>query len=142
MMKEVIINISGEQGVDSESDTIELTTVGRFGEKNGSYYLTYDESEMLGMGGTVKTGIYIKPDKSMVLQRTGSVESRLVVEEGKRSICCYNTSAGELLIGIFGEKVKTDLTPKGGEISMKYTIDSNLRLISRNSVKISVREVK
>ena len=142
MMKDVIISISGEQGIDSDSDTIELTTVGRFGEKNGSYYLTYDETEMLGMGGAVKTGIYIKPDKSVVLQRTGAVESRLVVEQGKRSICCYYTSAGELLIGIFGERVKTDLTPKGGEISMKYTIDSDLRLISRNSVKISVREVK
>ena len=142
MMKDVIISISGEQGIDSDSDTIDLTTVGRFGEKNGSYYLTYDETEMLGMGGAVKTGIYIKPDKSVVLQRTGAVESRLVVEQGKRSICCYNTSAGELLIGIFGERVKTDLTPKGGEISMKYTIDSDLRLISRNSVKISVREVK
>lgn len=142
MMKDVIINISGEQGIDNESDTIELTTVGRFGEKNGSYYLTYDETEMLSAGGAVKTGIYIKPDKSVILQRTGSVESRLIVEEGKRSVCCYNTSAGELLIGIFGERVKTDLTPKGGEISMKYTIDSNLRLVSRNSVKISVREVK
>lgn len=142
MMKDVIINISGEQGIDNDSDTIELTTVGRFGEKNGSYYLTYDETEMLSVGGAVKTGIYIKPDKSVVLQHTGSVESRLIVEEGKRSVCCYNTSAGELLIGIFGEKVKTDLTPKGGEISMKYTIDSNLRLVSRNSVKISVREVK
>ena len=97
---------------------------------------------MLGMGGSVKTVIDIKPDKSVVLQRTGSVESRLIVEEGKRSVCCYIASAGELLIGIFGEKVKTDLTPKGGEISMKYTIDSNLRLVSRNSVKISVREVK
>lgn len=141
MMKDVIISISGEQGIDSDSDTIELTTVGRFGEKNGNYYLTYDETEMLGMG-AVKTGIYIKPDKSVVLQRTGSVESRLVVEEGKRSVCCYNTSVGELLIGIFGEKVKTNLTPTGGEISMKYTIDSDLRLISRNYVKISVREVE
>ena len=142
MMKDVIINISGEQGIDNDSDKIELTTVGRFGEKDGSYYLGYDETEMMGVGGFVKTSIYIKPDNSVILQRTGSVESRLVVEEGKRSVCCYNTSAGELLIGIFGEKVKTDLTPKGGEISMKYTIDSNLRLVSRNSVKISVREVK
>ena len=66
MMKNVIISISGEQGIDSDSDTIELTTVGRFGEKNGNYYLTYDETEMLGMG-AVKTGIYIKPDKSVVL---------------------------------------------------------------------------
>ena len=62
MMKDVIINISGEQGIDNDSDKIELTTVGRFGEKNGSYYLSYDETEMMGVGGSVKTGIYIKPD--------------------------------------------------------------------------------
>ena len=55
---------------------------------------------------------------------------------------CESMKKGILLTTKVGEKVKTDLTPDGGEISMKYTIDSNLRLISRNSVKISVREVK
>ncbi len=138
MMKDVIISIKGSDG---DSDAIELTTDGRFGEKNGSYFLTYDESAMLGVG-TVRTCIYIKPDNSVVLQRTGSVDSRLIVEEGKRSICSYSTAEGNLLIGIFGEKVKTNLTPEGGDISMKYTIDSDLKLVSRNTVNISVREVK
>ncbi len=138
MMKDVIINI---KGIDGEEDAIELTTDGRFGEKNGSYFVSYDESEMLGMG-KVKTTLYIKPDNSVILQRTGELESRLVVEEGRRSLCRYNTPEGELLIGIYGEAVKTDLNPTGGEISMKYTIDSNLKLISRNTVNISIREVK
>ncbi len=142
MMKEVIINITGEQGIDGDNDSIELTTVGRFGEKNGSFLLTYDESEMLGVGGRVKTCLYIKPESSVVLQRTGAVDSRLVVEKGKRSICSYNTAVGELLIGIFGEKVQTDLNADGGKISMKYTIDSNLKLISRNTVNISIRKAK
>lgn len=137
MMKDVIISIKGSDG----GENIELMTDGRFGEKNGSYYLTYDETEMLGMG-KVKTSIYVKPDSSVILQRTGAVESRLVVEEGRRSVCAYNTDAGELLIGISGESVKTSLTADGGDISMKYTIDSNLKLVSRNTVKISVRGVK
>ena len=101
MMKDVIINIKGRQGLGDELDTIELTTDGRFGEKNGSYYMTYDESAMLGLE-NVKTALYIKPGNSVILQRSGDVESRLVVEEGKRSTCYYNTPQGELLIGIFG----------------------------------------
>ena len=141
MMKDVIINIKGEQGTDDNQETVELTTDGRFGEKNGSYFISYDESEMLGLG-DVKTCLYIKPDKSVVLQRSGAVESRLIVEEGKRSICCYSTPHGDLTIGIFGEFVKTELSGSGGNISMRYTIDSELKLISRNTVNISVREVK
>ena len=138
MMKDVIINIKGRQGLGDELDTIELTTDGRFGEKNGSYYMTYDESAMLGLE-NVKTALYIKPGYSVILQRSGDVESRLVVEEGKRSTCYYNTPQGELLIGIFGESVKTELNSGGGKIHMKYTIDSNLNLISRNTVDISVK---
>ena len=123
MMKDVIIKIKGTQGIDGEQDEIELTTDGRFGKRGDSYYMTYDESAMLGMD-SVKTSIYIKPDNSVILQRTGAVESRLVVESGKRSSCYYNTAQGELIIGIFGE-----------------TVDSNLKLISRNTVDITVREV-
>ena len=138
MMKDVIINIKGCQGLDDEVDTIELTTDGRFGKKNGSYYMTYDESAMLGLE-NVKTSLYIKPGNTVILQRSGDVESRLVVEEGKRSTCYYDTPQGELLIGIFGESVKTELDGNGGKIHMKYTIDSNLNLISRNTVDILVK---
>lgn len=140
MMKDVIISIKGTQGLNEETDTIEFTTDGRFGEKDGSYLITYDESEILGMK-NVKTCLYVKPDNSVILQRSGTVQSRLVVEEGRRSTCFYSTPQGDLLIGIFGETVKHDLKKNGGSISMKYTIDSNLNLISRNTVNITVKEV-
>lgn len=48
MLKDVLINIKGAQGSDGEESVIELTTDGRFGEKNGGFYITYDESEMIG----------------------------------------------------------------------------------------------
>lgn len=141
MMKDVIINIKGTQGIDGQTDTIDFTTDGRFGEKDGSFLISYDESEILGMK-NVKTCLYIKLDNSVILQRSGSLESRLVVEEGIRSTCFYSTPHGDLLIGIFGETVSHDLKKNGGNILMKYTVDSNLNLISRNTVNITVREVK
>lgn len=140
MMKDVIINIKGSQKDDSNSDSIEITTLGRFGERDGGYYLSYDESDMLGVKG-VKTSLYVKSDGSVILQRTGGLESRLVIVKDKRNTCYYSIPQGELSIGIFGEKVENNLTSNGGSLSVQYTIDSNLNFISRNTVNISVSEV-
>lgn len=140
MMKDVLINIKGVQGIDGDTDTVEFTTTGRFGVKNGGYYMSYEENELMGAKG-IKTVLHVKEDDTVVLQRSGAMQSRLVVQKGKRNACFYNTPQGELMIGIFGEKIKNCLRDNGGKLSMCYTIDSNLQLISRNEVEISVKEV-
>lgn len=139
-MKNALIDIRGTQGADGEENVIELTTDGKFGERNGEFFISYDESEMLGID-NVKTNLYIKADNSVILQRSGAVESRLVVESGKRSVCWYNMPEGELLIGIFGETVEHNLKKSGGSLSLKYTIDQNMSFISRNTVNITVSTV-
>jgi len=140
MIKDVFISIKGVQGIDDQTDTIEFMTDGRFGIKDGEYYISYDESGMLDTGEEVKTHIYIKSCDSLVLQRSGAIKSRMLVEKGKRNTCFYSTPHGELVIGIFGECIEHNLTESGGEVKIKYTIDSDLRLISRNEVNISIRE--
>jgi uncharacterized beta-barrel protein YwiB (DUF1934 family) len=44
-------------------------------------------------------------------------------------------------LGIHGEKVNIDLNENGGRIELVYTIDSDLKLVSRNEVEITVKEV-
>ncbi len=141
MIKDVIINIKTEQTVGNDTDTIDFTTDGRFGIKDGSYFISYEESRLLDVEGEVKTTLYIKPDNSVIMQRKGDYQSRMVIEKGVRNNCFYITPMGELSLGIFAEKVKTDLNDSGGNISMNYTIDTNMQLLSRNSVNISVKEV-
>ncbi len=142
MIKDAIINIKGTQGIDGETDTIEFNTDGRFGIKDGNFYISYDESGMLDTGDEVKTHIYIKSEDSVVLQRTGTIKSKILIEKGSRNNCFYSTPHGSLSIGIYGELIEHNLTDSGGEIRLRYTIDSDLRLISRNEVNISIREVK
>lgn len=142
MIKDVLINIKGVQGIDDESDTIEFITDGRFGIKDGDFFLSYDESGMLDGGETVKTQIHIKGEDKVVLKRSGSINSRMLIEKGVRNTAFYNTAIGNLSIGIFGENVEYKLDENGGEINLKYIIDSDLRLISRNSVNILISEVK
>lgn len=141
MIKDVIIDIKTEQTVDGNTDTIEFTTDGRFGVKDDSYFISYDESRLLEVDGEIKTTVFIKPDNSVVLQRSGAYSSKMVIEKGVRNNCFYATPMGELSLGVFGEKVKTRLTGSGGDICMNYTIDTNLQLLSHNSVKISIKEV-
>ncbi len=141
MMKDVLINIKGTQGIENDTDTIELTTVGRFGYSESGYMMAYDEGELLGVKG-VKTVLRVKNDGTVVLRRYGKLKSRLTVQKGIRNTCFYSTPQGDIIIGIFGESVNNELSESGGSFSMSYTIDSNLRLISRNVVEISVKEVE
>lgn len=141
MIKDVIIDIKGIQGLDDETDTIEFTTDGRFGIKNGEYFISYDEGQMLGEGTKIKTSLIIKPD-SVVLQRSGAVKSRMLIKKGERNTCFYSTPYCNMVIGIYGEEIKYNLSEKGGELTLKYNIDSDLKLVSKNSVDISVREVR
>mgnify|MGYP003558582145 CR=1 FL=1 len=140
MIKDVIIDIKGIQGIDDESDTIEFTTDGRFGIKDGEFFISYDEGQMLEESLEVKTSIFIKPD-SVVLQRNGAIKSRMVIEKGVRNTCFYSTPHGNMVLGIYGDSVDYDLSEKGGSLKMSYNIDSNLKLVSRNEVSIKIREI-
>lgn len=141
MIKDVIIDIKTEQIVDGSTDEIEFTTDGQFGYKDGSFFISYEESKLLEVQGEVKTTVYVKQDNTVVLQRKGAYSSRMVIEKGIRNNCFYSTPHGELSLGIFGEKVNYNLNENGGKIIMNYTIDSNMQLLSKNKVNILVREV-
>ena len=140
MIKDVIIKVVGTQGIDGEEDTVELTTEGRFGINDGRYFLSYDEGQMLETG-RVKTKIFINSPDSVVLQRSGDISSRMEIIKGERKSCFYSTPVGDICIGIYGENIELDLNEKGGSVNLVYTIDSDLKLISRNQVKITVKEV-
>ena len=139
-MKDVLIEIKGTQGLDNDENVIELTTVGQMAFKNGKYYLFYNDNELPGQNG-VKTTLKADGNRLVVMNRSGMLESRLIIEKGRRSKCFYATEYGQLVLGIFGESITNTLTDNGGSLNMCYTIDVDNGLLSRNKVEITVREV-
>lgn len=138
-MKNVIIDIKGTQGIDGESDIIELSTLGKLSEKDGRFLISYEESETL-KDHTVKTLLKTENNKVTMI-RSGGMESRLVIEKGRRNTCFYSIPQGEIVLGIFGESIENSLNENGGSLKMSYTIDLENSLLSRNTVEISVRKV-
>ncbi len=139
-MKDVIINIKGTQSNDTDSDVIEFTTLGKFGERDGKYMVVYEENQTLE-GALIKTTLKTE-DNRIVMNRSGAIDSKLVIEKGRRNRCFYSIPQGELVLGIFGESITNKLNKNGGELSMCYTIDIDNGFLSRNTVEISIKEVE
>ena len=138
-MKQVIINIKGTQGIDGDSDIIELSTLGTLSEKDGKFLITYEENKTL-KDQTVKTLVKTE-DGKVTMIRSGGIDSRLIIEKGRRNTCFYSVPQGELVLGVFGEDIKNNLSENGGTLFISYTIDIENTLLSKNTVEISVRKV-
>ncbi|WP_312642762.1 DUF1934 domain-containing protein [Hydrogenoanaerobacterium sp.] len=142
MKKDVLINIRGVQYYDDDKEVVELMTVGRFYRKNGSYYISYDESEATGFEGSKTTLKVDGGDGRVTMLRSGANKSQLIIEKGARHQCHYNTGYGPLIMGVSGNHITSSLNDEGGDLSFKYTLDFNASLASENEVFVNVKEQK
>ena len=140
MDKSVIISIRGTQTLDDNPpETVELITEGRLidcGEEG--YTLTYQESELTGLEGTLTT-FQIERDR-VTLLRVGEVNSQMVFEEGRRHLSMYDTPYGALSVGINTRKMRAELDARGGSIEIDYAIEIDHALAGQNLFRIHVRE--
>ena len=140
-MKDVMLTIKGSQVIDEQcfDDGMEIVTEGTLDGGNGKYLITYIEGD--DASGTTRTELRIDGERMAVLKRSGDIGGRIIVENGRRHLCHYTVPEGEIMIGVFGQSIHNSVTEAGGDISLSYTIDVNMGLLSKNTVDISVRVV-
>lgn len=87
-----------EDGQDDSSaeknntDKLKLRTEGTLKIKDGRAEISYEESEITGMEGSVtKLSFSINDPTIITLLREGAVSTAMVFEAGKRHICVYET---------------------------------------------------
>lgn len=137
--KEALIKIRGVQRTDGDDDVVELLTTGFFTRKKAdSYLISYDESTATGFEGAKTTLLYEGREERVTLTRSGSVNTQLIIEKGKRHQCSYDLGFGSMIIGVSCDRIRSTLSEDGGEISFGYSLDLNTALTSENQVMISV----
>ena len=140
MENNVIISIQGKQSFQAqEDDTIELVTEGCL-EPDGDegYTLTYQESQLTGLEGTLTT-FQVEPD-CITLMRVGEFNSQMVFQPGRRHFSMYETPYGALSVGISTKKMHANLNERGGEIEIDYAIEIDHAVAGENTFHIDVRE--
>lgn len=97
MTQPVIISVEGTQRfIGEEKQTVQIVTEGLMKTVGDMVYLSYEESEVTGMEGTTTT--FAVGKDQVTLTRTGSVQSEMVFEKGKKNVSLYNMGFGALTI--------------------------------------------
>lgn len=140
MDKSVIISIKGVQSTEGEQpEVIELVTEGKLLDcGDAGYTLTYQESQLTGLEGTLTT-FQVEPD-CITLMRVGEFNSQMVFQPGRRHFSMYETPYGALSVGINTKKMRANLNERGGEIEIDYAIEIDHAVAGENMFHIDVRE--
>lgn len=138
------INIVGRQSYADE-DGIEpgevtLNTTGSYTERGGVRFIAYREYDEENPKISHTAVLKVEPGK-VTMMRSGST-TRLILEEGRRHLCLYDTGFGAFSVGVFTSRLDTTLTGKGGKLSVQYTLDIDSNLSSRNELEIEVKQLR
>ncbi len=120
----------------SNPDKFELETLGSFYEKNGKFYIVYEETELTGFKDTTTT-VKIFAD-GVLLMRKGGVESRMEFVLNKKRLCNYNTPYGVIPVATELSEFSYDFDEKGGKAKIRYSLDFNNEKFAINTLDITV----
>ena len=108
-MESVIITLkSTQQGRENEAEETELDTLGTCQRKDGVLELSYEDSEVTGFVGSTTMVRVEQSDTGMLVNvmRSGTANSNLILEIGKKHFSVYNTPYGNMALGIETERIR------------------------------------
>lgn len=138
-MDDFLIDIISVQRNGEYKEEISVKIRGKVRKINDKIYVSYNEYE-----GKSSCSCVIKTagDKKLSVTKSGSICSKLVLEKGKKHYCPYSTKEGTFVFGVFTDDIKVKYTEEKCDIKLKYSLDVNSRLISRNEIFISAQKVE
>lgn len=139
-MKKVKIILISTQSDGNETNRDVNEYEGTLQEDNGRTVLSYKESE--DFGSKTLTRIIVDSPTRVIIERTGSLNSVMIIEKGVSHTNVYPTQYGEILLKFYAKEVKYNLTDNGGEISLKYEILADKNSISSNTITLNFKEMQ
>ena len=136
-MNNADITLISRAFTDGNCDETEFFTVGSFTQDNDSFIIRYGENAEIGYESCQVT-MTIKGE-TVLIERSAPAPSLLTVEKGKKHHMLYGTPYGDFMMGINAFEVKNEMTPQGGKLYLKYSIDINSDFVSENEINLTVK---
>lgn len=120
-------------------EEIKMVSEGKYSENGTRIELTYNESEEAGLLGCQTTVFFdtTMPDMMTTL-RSGSVETALVFEKGKRNICVYEVPEGRFEVCVYTMELNNGIKDGTGCIDVDYVIEIGGVKKMRTKLKLAV----
>jgi len=139
MLKDVVITIRSmiDYGMEEE-DMIDFSTDGVYKLEDGVAQIAYLETEVTGLQGT-RTSVKVLPER-IIIDRRGSLTSRMEFMPGGKSSFLYDTPVGQATMNMNTRSVRHRFDHTGGELEIDYVLDMEHTVVSRNKFLLTVRE--
>ena len=116
MTKDVLVTVRGLQMTPDGDDTIEVTTTGKYYEKDGKRYLFYDE---------------IGDDTNLIVKNSIEKENKLV--------SVYETPYGQMEMGVYTTGICLDERDDFLELKLEYLLEINNQHVSDSEILLQIR---
>ena len=140
MTKDVLVQVKGTQYMDGDSDTIEVITNGSCYEKNGKWYVLYEEI-MEELNAVTKNTVKISADKVEITKK-GLIQAQMVYETGKMNVCNYTTPMGLILLGITTKDISFCVEEDKLHLDIQYSLEMNGQPVSGNRLELTAESRK
>ena len=138
MEKEVLLTITGTQSIREEPpETTKLVTEGVMRCWEDAVELSYEETELTGLTGTVTT--FRIEGARVILSRSGALESRMVFAVGQEDHSLYDISYGALMIAVRAERIRSNVNENGGTLEVAYAISIEEETAGTIEYRVDVR---
>ena len=135
MTKDVLVRVKGTQEIDGEKDTIEVITNGSCYEKNGKWYILYEEV-MDELNAVTKNTVKISADTVEVTKK-GLINAQMIYETGKKNVCNYATPMGQILMGITTKDIQFRVEENKMYLDIQYALEMNGQHVSSSRLELT-----
>lgn len=141
MQKKVTIQVHGNQKYpEGHEDQQDVITEGMLYERDGVYYVLYEESGSESTGFKEVSTFLIIKEGMVTLNRKGAVDLTQEFKKGELNRSIYTTCYGKIWLSVMPHKVECDLTVNGGRISLEYDLFVDDNLVSYNALFLNIKE--
>ncbi len=139
MTSDVLVSMSGIQMGEHE-DAVEVINKGKYYKKNDMHYVVFDEV-MEGFDQTTKNILKFK-DGYLTVHKKGVVNVNMEFEENKKSMNCYATPYGDIMMGIDSTSVRVKEEEDHMQVDARYILEANYEYVADCAVKIEISSAK
>lgn len=141
MQKKVTIQVHGNQKYpEGHEDQQDVITEGMLYERDGVFYVLYEESGSESTGFEEVSTFLIIKEGIVTLNRKGAVDLTQEFKTGELNRSIYTTCYGKIWLSVMPHKVECDLTVHGGRISLEYDLFVDDNLVSYNALFLNIKE--
>ena len=152
MTKDVLVTVRGLQMTPDGDDTIEVTTTGKYYEKDGKRYLFYDEigddtyiytpSKSNPNDVNKKTGDLLPNTWQryyLSVSKKGLINAQMNFEKENKLVSVYETPYGQMEMGIYTTGICLDEQDDFLELKLEYLLEINNQHVSDSEILLQIR---